>query len=128
MKDIFEGIILCKNCKREMEKGIVIKDGFRLRYAYCPLCNERLWHPGDLQDYKQFQNLKRKEFRVKLRIVGNSYAVTLPREIINFIKEIEKEFNIKKMENEVKLMVDELGRLRLVFEELENKIKKFCEE
>jgi hypothetical protein len=122
MKDIFDGIILCSKCKQEMKKGVAIRDGFRIRYAYCKKCNERLWHPGDLASYKNFSNLKRREFRVKLRVVGNSYAVTLPKEIINFIKEIEKEFNIKANE-EIKLMLDELGKLKLIFEEIEEKIK-----
>jgi hypothetical protein len=122
MKDIFDGIILCSKCKQEMKKGVAIRDGFRIRYAYCQKCNERLWHPGDLTSYKNFSNLKRREFRVKLRVVGNSYAVTLPKEIINFIKEIEKEFNIKANE-EIKLMLDELGKLKLIFEEIEEKIK-----
>ena len=123
MKDIFESIILCKDCKRKMEKGVMLKEGFTLRYVYCPKCKEKIWHPQDMMEYEQFRNLKKKQFKVKLRIVGNSYAITLPREIINFIKEIEKEFNIKK-EQEVKLMIDEIGKLNLVFEEIENKIKE----
>ncbi len=48
---------------------------------------------------------------------------TLPRFKNNFniTKEIEKEFNIK--ENEVKLMLDEIGKLNVIFEKIENKIK-----
>ena len=123
MKDIFEGIILCKNCKKEMKKGIIVREGFKIRYAYCDRCKERLWHSGDLENYKSFNNIKKKEFKVKLRIVGNSYAVTLPKEIVNFIREIEKEFNIKE-EERVKLMFDELGKINLIFEQIEQKINK----
>jgi len=126
MKDIFEGIILCSKCKKEMKKGWIMKEGFRIRYVYCDKCNEKLWHPGDLENYKNFNNLKRKEFRVKLRIVGNSYAITLPKEIIEFLKEIEKEFKIKE-EEQVKLMLDELGKLNIIFEHIERKINKIKE-
>ena len=123
MKDIFEGVILCSKCGNRMEKGMLIRDGFKLRYVYCPKCKIKLWHPADMQEYKHFKDLKKREFKVKLRIVGNSYAVTLPREIINFIKDIEKEFNIRAHE-EVKLIMNEMGKLNLVFENLENKLKK----
>lgn len=122
MKDIFDEIILCKHCKREMQKGLAIKNGFRVRYAYCDKCSEKLWHPGDLVEYQNFNNLKKKCFKVKLRVVGNSYAVTLPKEIINFIKEIEREFNIRN--EEVKLMLDEVGKLSLFFEKIERKLKE----
>jgi len=123
MRDIFEGIILCKNCKKEMKKGVVIKEGFRIRYAYCEKCKTKLWHSGDLENYRNFNNLKKKAFKVKLRIVGNSYAITLPKEVVNFIKEIEKEFKIKEEET-VKLMFDELGKLNVIFEQIEQKINK----
>jgi hypothetical protein len=123
MKDIFDGIILCKNCRREMKKGMVIKEGFKIRYAYCPKCHEKLWHHGDLENYRNFSNLKKKEFKVKLRIVGNSYAITLPKEIVNFIKEVEKEFSIREEET-IKLIFDELGKLKVIFEQIEKKINK----
>lgn len=110
MKDIFEGIILCSECGRKMEKGFVVRDGFRLRYAHCNNCNERLWHPGDIAEYKHFKNLKQKEFRVKLRLVGNSYAVSIPREIIRFMQAIES-----KVRDEVRLMLDEMGKLSVIF-------------
>ncbi|MEM4647744.1 MAG: hypothetical protein QXO12_00285 [Candidatus Pacearchaeota archaeon] len=126
MEDIFENIIICKNCKKEMKKGTIVKDGFILRYAYCEKCKEKFWHPQDVYEYNHFKNLKKKTFLVKLRFVGNSYAITLPKEIINFINEIEKEFNIKK-ERQVKIMLEEIGKINLIFDEIENKIKKLIE-
>ena len=47
----------------------------------------------DLQEYNNFEKLKQKEFKVKLRFVGNSYAVSIPREIIDFQEEIAKEID-----------------------------------
>jgi len=123
MKDIFDGIILCQECRRQMKKGQVFKDGFRIRFAYCNNCNERLWHPGDISEYEHFKDLKRKEFKVKLRLVGNSYAVSIPREIINFIQDIERDFS-KHAKEEVRLMMNELGRLSIIFEDIESKIKQ----
>jgi hypothetical protein len=55
-----------------------------------------------------FQNLKKKNFRVKLRFVGNSYAISIPKQIINFMQEQEK-----KMKEMVDLCFEDLGRISL---------------
>ncbi|MEM2932942.1 MAG: hypothetical protein QW622_01895 [Candidatus Pacearchaeota archaeon] len=115
MKDIFEGIIVCSKCNEKMEKSYVIREGFKLRYAYCSNCDEKLWHSGDIAEYQHFRDLKRREFKVKLRLVGNSYAVSIPREIINFVQ------SMRKLQDEVKLMFDEIGKLSLIFDEDETK-------
>ena len=57
-----------------------------------------------------------KNFRVKMRIVGNSYAVSIPREIVNFIKEQEKIMN-----DMVRLCFDDSKRLSLFFGEGERR-------
>ena len=86
MNDIFENDILCRNCKKKMEKSVMSDNGFKIRFVQCGNCGEKVYHPGDIQEYKQFSDLKQKQFRVKLRLVGNSYAVSIPKEIVDFIK------------------------------------------
>jgi hypothetical protein len=54
--------------------------------------------------------LRKKEFNVKMRFVGNSYAVSIPREIVDFMKEQEK-----IMDEMVRLSFEEFGRISLVF-------------
>ena len=54
--------------------------------------------------------LKQKEYSVKMRMVGNSYAVSIPREIVDFMKEQER-----MIDNIVRLSFEESGRLRLMF-------------
>jgi len=108
--DIFDNTILCKDCGKKMEKTFLEKDGFKLRVVECRKCSNKVIHPNDLKEYRDFQNLKKKNFRVKLRFVGNSYAVSIPREIVDFIKEQEK-----VMDNMVRLCFDDARRLSLMF-------------
>jgi predicted amidophosphoribosyltransferase len=110
MSDIFENTILCKNCQRKMQPATAIKNGFRLRALRCEPCANQILHPEDLKDYTDFQNLKKKNFKVKLRFVGNSYAVSIPREIIDFMNEQENEMN-----EMVNLCLEEMGRISLHF-------------
>ena len=91
--DLFENTILCKNCDKKMEKAVLIKDGFKIRAVKCPSCPNKILHPEDLKDYEQFKRMKDKQFKVKLRFVGNSYAVSIPKEIIDFLGEQEREVN-----------------------------------
>jgi hypothetical protein len=46
-----------------------------------------------------------------MRFVGNSYAVSIPREIVNFMKEQEKIMN-----NMVRLCFEDFGKLSLDFD------------
>lgn len=110
MVDIFENTILCKNCNKKMQPMQITKNGFQLRVLECKKCKNKIIHPNDLQEYKEFQNLHRKNFKVKLRFVGNSYAVSIPREIINFMNEQENQ--MKKIVN---LCLEDLGRISLNF-------------
>ncbi|MEM4330733.1 MAG: hypothetical protein QW273_01860, partial [Candidatus Pacearchaeota archaeon] len=74
-------------------------------------CNETIYHPADLKDYEEFMKLKEKEFNVKMRMVGNSYAVSIPKEIVNFMKEQENILN-----NVVKMCFEEVGKISLKFD------------
>ncbi len=93
-----------------MEKQNLAKNGFVLRAMVCPNCKDRVIHPVDEQEYSKFISLKNKDFRVKMRLVGNSYAVSIPMEIVSFIKQQEK-----IMDDMVRLCFEEAGRLSLNF-------------
>lgn len=107
MKDIYENDILCKICNKKTIKGEIIKDGFKIRTWECPKCNKIWHHPLDMNNYLQFNKLKQKHFKVKLRKVGNSFAATIPNEIIEF-KGISKEGSIidVKLESANKIAVN----------------------
>ena len=110
VNDIFDNTILCRRCDIKMNQIGVEKNGFCLRAVQCPKCNSRIIHPKDEEEYNHFNDLKKKQFNVKMRFVGNSYAVSIPREIVNFMKEQEK-----MMDNMVKLCFEDFGRLSLNF-------------
>jgi len=110
MTDIFSNKILCGKCDIKMKPADFEKNGFVLRAVECPKCNARIIHPKDEQEYRDFVKLRDKTFRVKMRFVGNSYAVSIPREIVNFIKEQEKIMN-----DMVRLSFEEFGRISLNF-------------
>ena len=110
MADIFDNTILCKKCNKAMKPTLVSKNGFNLRALKCPKCNEMLIHPEDKIEYENFMRLKEKDYNVKMRMVGNSYTVSIPREIVDFMKEQEKRLN-----EMVRLNFEEAGRLSLNF-------------
>ncbi len=84
MSDVFDNIMICSTCKKRTVKDETVKDGFRIRVWRCPSCNQIWSHPGDMQEYQKFKKLKSKDFAVKLRMVGNSYTISIPKEIIMF--------------------------------------------
>ncbi|MFA5953098.1 MAG: hypothetical protein WC812_00740 [Candidatus Pacearchaeota archaeon] len=110
MMDIFEHPILCNECGKPMKDFLVSKNGFNLRIKKCEKCNLTAIHPQDKVEYENFMRLKQKEYSVKMRMVGNSYAVSIPREIVDFMKEQER-----MIDNMVKLSFEESGRLKLMF-------------
>lgn len=117
MIDILDNPILCKKCNSLMEKVKLAKNGFIFRAVVCPKCSSKIIHPVDEQEYNRFINLKNKEFRVKMRLVGNSYTVSIPKEIVSFMSEQEKIMN-----EMVRLCFEDIGRLSLNFgRELEKK-------
>lgn len=112
-QDIFDQKVLCSKCDKVMKRKDVSKDGFILRIVMCDKCGDKIIHPVDEQEFLKFKNLRKKEFKVKMRIVGNSYAVSIPKEIVSFMSEQEK-----MMDNMVKLCFEDMGRLSLNFKEL----------
>jgi hypothetical protein len=112
MVDIFDNQILCKKCNVRMKKIKIVKNGFLLRAVMCPKCHVRIIHPLDEQEYSKFINLKNKTFHVKMRLVGNSYAVSIPKEIVLFMREQEKIMN-----NMARLCLDDVGKLSVNFTE-----------
>jgi len=99
-----------------MQKANVIKDGFRLRALICPQGHSQIIHPNDEEEYKKFKELRQKEFKVKMRIIGNSYAISIPKEIVSFMREQEKLMN-----DIVQLCFEESGRVSLKFGNLVEK-------
>ena len=112
MTDIFDNTILCKKCNSKMQKMQLARNGFLFRTVVCPKCNEKIIHPVDEEEYSKFVNMKNKEFRVKMRIVGNSYTVSIPKEIVSFMREQEKIMN-----DIVRLCFEDIGKLSLNFTE-----------
>ncbi|MDP1729173.1 MAG: hypothetical protein Q8L27_03160 [archaeon] len=110
MTDIFDNQILCKKCNKVMKPTLISKNGFNLRTIRCEKCNEIIVHPADKAEYENFIRLKQKEFEVKMRMVGNSYAISIPREIVDFMREQENMIN-----DMVKLSFDNANRLSLMF-------------
>ena len=95
-----------------MKSVEIIKNGFTLRAVECEKCREKIIHPKDEQEYNNFINLKNKTFRVKMRIVGNSYAVSIPKEIVDFIKDQER-----VMDDFVRVAFNNARKLNLFFGE-----------
>lgn len=113
MADIFDHTILCKKCGKPMQKVTAIRNGFKMRAIICPQGHDKIVHPQDVEEYNKFKELREKDFRVKMRIVGNSYAVSIPKEIVSFMQDQEKVFN-----DMVKLCFEESGKLSLTFNKL----------
>ena len=112
MVDIFDNTILCKNCKTEMKKGIVNKKGFELRAVTCLGCKQQIIHPADINGFESYKNLKGKTYNVKLRLVGNSHAISIPKEIVNFMKQQEE-----MVDDMVQLCFEDIRKLNLTFGE-----------
>ena len=115
MTDIFDATILCNKCGEEMEKTSITKGGAMLRAVQCQKCKNTIMHPSDMDNLEHYNNLKGKTFHVKLRMVGNSHAISIPKEIINFMKEQER-----MMDDMVRLCFEDMHRLRIEFTEVEN--------
>jgi len=112
--DIFDNIILCKNCNVKMKVARIMRNGFELRALVCEKCQNKIVHPQDEEEYKRFLELKGKTFKVKMRIVGNSYAVSIPKEIVDFMHEQEK-----IMDDMVRLVFNDAKKLSLNFGDFE---------
>lgn len=117
MKDIFENTIVCDECSQKTEKIRTYKDGFQVRAWRCNTC-QKLWqHPLDSQRYEEFQKLRSREFQVKLRLVGNSYTISIPREIIEFEERMRRE-----IDDMIRISLDSPEKLNIFFS---GKLKRF---
>jgi hypothetical protein len=110
MGDIFDNTIICRGCDKAMKPTLISKNGFNLRAIKCEKCGETIVHPTDKKEYEEFMRLKEKEYNVKMRMVGNSYAVSIPREIVDFMKD-----QSSMIDDMVKLSFEKAGRLSLMF-------------
>lgn len=116
MTDIFDAKILCKKCNLQMKPIIVDMNGLELRAVECPHCHDKIIHPADLNGMEQFKDLKEKKFNVKLRMVGNSHAISIPKEIIDFMNERHRETKTE-MDDMVSLWFDDFDTLKLSFDD-----------
>ena len=114
MKDIFDATILCEKCNKKTTKGKLVKEGFPIRICKCTNCNKIWYHPSDMQDYENYKKIRHKTYKVKLRLVGNSYTVSIPREIIEFQEEMQKEMQ-KDMDDMIRLALEGPEKLGLFF-------------
>jgi len=99
--------VLCKKCKAPMERGITLKEGFRLRVFQCPNCKARYFHPSDEEQYEEYQKLKEKQYSMKLRLVGNSFCISIPKEIVKFSHVEENSI--------VQFSMDDPEHMRIIF-------------
>jgi hypothetical protein len=119
MTDIFDATILCKHCDQKMEPVLVNKESFQLRAVKCPGCGDKIVHPSDLNNLERFNCLKGKTYNVKLRVVGNSHAVSIPKEIVSFIHQHER-----MVDDMVRLCFEDMRKISLVFGDEIEKIGK----
>jgi hypothetical protein len=110
MKDIDHATITCNKCNIAAEKALIQKEGFNLRAWKCPSCQDQWVHPLDLEEYNRFKRMTQKTYSVKLRLVGNSYAVSIPREIIDFQEEMFTE-----MDKIIRMSLETPEKLSLFF-------------
>jgi len=113
MTDIFDNTVLCKDCNLKMNKINLVKNGFCFRTLQCKKCNYKIVHPEDKIEYQNYTNLRNKHFNVKLRLVGNSYTVSIPMEIVKFINEQNK-----IIDDVVRLSFERMGKLSLIFDKI----------
>ena len=116
MTDIFDAKIFCKNCDSEMKQGIVDRDGAELRAVKCVKCGDVIVHPADLSCMEQYKDLKGKTYNVKLRVVGNSHAISIPKEIVDFMNDMNRSAR-KEMDDMVRLCFEDFRKLSLSFGE-----------
>ncbi len=111
MTDMFDNIVLCRKCNQKMKPAKLVRKGFEMRALICNKCGNKIVHPADEAEYNNFIRLKNKVFKVKLRLVGNSYAVSIPKEIVDFVKEQERMFD-----DLVRLSFEDAKKLMLRFD------------
>lgn len=108
--DIFDAKIVCAKCNTQMEPRISMRGGAKLRAVQCPKCHEQILHPTDVANIERFSHLKGKTYNVKLRVVGNSHAISIPKEVVNFFHEQEKTTS-----DMVRLCFEDMKKMSLMF-------------
>jgi rRNA maturation protein Nop10 len=128
-QDIFDHAVLCNKCEKKMKKLVVERNGFKMRALECPNCGQRTYHPSDLEEQTRFNQLKGQNFKVKLRQVGNSYAISIPRELLNFLSEAQEEKEQRpredpfaKQRNDLRQMHEHMERMVTLALEQSNKL------
>lgn len=116
MADVFENTMICSSCNKKTVKGETVKDGFVIRTWRCPSCSQTWLHPGDMKEYQKFKEIRDKNFSVKLRMVGNSYTISIPKEIISFHEVRRDEL--------VRLALEDRDRVVLYFSRMAKFIKE----
>ncbi len=123
MKDIFDSKVLCEKCNTLTSKKTMIKNGFKIRILECPKCGNIIYHPVDVERFNEFNKIKKKQFNMKLRRVGNSYTVSIPREIINFFEDSEEERDpFTEIHKRMKEDMDRMSRIVTLALEQSNKL------
>lgn len=124
MTDIFDTKIVCTKCNVRMEPKTVERSGASVRAVECPNCKDKIIHPADLAALEHYNQLRGKTFSVKLRMVGNSHAISIPKEIVDFMHDSHHQMK-KQMDDMVRLCFEDFGRLSLDFgmEDEHEKIK-----
>ncbi len=100
-----------------MQHTLVSKEGFQLRAVQCPQCKEQIIHPADLQAVTHFDELRGKTFSVKLRMVGNSHAISIPKEIVDFMNEQHRHAK-RQMADMVRLCFEDARTLSVLFDDI----------
>ncbi len=121
--DIYNNQLLCNKCNKKMEKIIISREGYNLRAWKCKKCKVIQLHPLDEAKFNNFKKLQSKDFEVKLRLIGNSFCVSIPKEIIEFQKEMRKTMN-----NMISMSLEGPEKLSLYFTDKIKKIKKILDE
>lgn len=116
MTDLFDAKISCKNCDIVMSRGRVEHGGMLVRALRCGKCGDMIIHPEDKIAVEQFRNLKGKTFSVKLRVVGNSHAVSIPKEVVDFLHHMHNQID-GDFDKMVRLCVENSKQLSLRFDE-----------
>ena len=123
MTDIFDTKIVCKRCNIEMKPIIIEKSAVQMRAVRCTNCNDTIIHPSDLESFEHYNNLKGRTFTVKLRMVGNSHAISIPKEIVDFMNEMHKHMK-REMDDMVRLSFEDMNRLSVMFGDEEEEYEK----
>lgn len=97
-----------------MKQTVVHRNGLELRAVQCAHCKDTIVHPADLNGFEQFKDLRGKIFTVKLRMVGNSHAISIPKEIVDFMNEQHRMMK-REMDDMVQLSFEDFHKLSVRF-------------